>query len=149
MLTGLINSTSGDAIVKGKKITEAMPEIRKSMGVCPQHDVLFPDLTVAQHLRMFAIFKDVPSAGLEAEVQKIINEVGLTEKRDVASSQLSGGMKRKVSDSPALPFRLSLTPPCSCPWALPSSATPRWWCWTSPRLVWIRTRAGRPGTSFR
>ncbi|GMI20925.1 hypothetical protein TeGR_g12 [Tetraparma gracilis] len=97
MLTGLINSTSGDAIVKGKKITEAMPEIRKSMGVCPQHDVLFPDLTVAQHLRMFAIFKDVPSAGLEAEVQKIINEVGLTEKRDVASSQLSGGMKRKLS----------------------------------------------------
>ena len=36
MLTGLINSTSGDALVMGKKITEMMPEIRTSMGVCPQ-----------------------------------------------------------------------------------------------------------------
>ena len=67
------------------------------MGVCPQHDVLFADLTVAQHLRLFATFKDVPSSRMEQEVQKIINEVGLTEKKDVASKALSGGMKRKLS----------------------------------------------------
>jgi ABC-type Na+ transport system ATPase subunit NatA len=97
MLTGLINATSGDAIVKGKRITESMPEIRNSMGVCPQHDVLFADLTVAQHLRMFAVFKGVSSSRIEAEVKKIINEVGLNEKKDVASKQLSGGMKRKLS----------------------------------------------------
>ena len=102
MLTGLINGSSGDAIVRGLRMTKDMPEIRKSIGVCPQHDVLFPDLTVAQHLRMFAIFKDVKPSMVEDEVNKIIAEVGLTEKANVASRLLSGGMKRKLSVGIAL-----------------------------------------------
>jgi ATP-binding cassette subfamily A (ABC1) protein 3 len=102
MLTGLINCTSGDAIARGLQITKDMPEIRKSMGVCPQHDVLFPDLTVSQHLRMFAIFKDVEPSKLRDEVTKIIAEVGLVEKANTPSKQLSGGMKRKLSVGIAL-----------------------------------------------
>ena len=27
------------------------------MGVCPQHDILFDDLTVKEHLELFGIFK--------------------------------------------------------------------------------------------
>ena len=27
------------------------------MGVCPQHDILFDDLTVKEHLELFATFK--------------------------------------------------------------------------------------------
>ena len=102
MLTGLINSTSGDAFVRGLQMTKDMPEIRRSIGFCPQHDILFPDLTVSQHLRMYAVFKDVPSSKLESEVTKIIAEVGLTEKAHVPSRMLSGGMKRKLSVGIAL-----------------------------------------------
>jgi len=29
------------------------------MGFCPQHDVLFPDLSVKEHLELFANFKGV------------------------------------------------------------------------------------------
>lgn len=29
------------------------------MGVCPQHDILFDNLTVKEHLEMFATFKGV------------------------------------------------------------------------------------------
>ena len=75
MMTGLINSTKGEATIRGKKVTTQMKDIRKSMGVCPQHDVLFADLTVRQHLNMFAIFKDVPSSKVKGEVEKIIDEV--------------------------------------------------------------------------
>jgi len=46
MLTGLFPPTSGEGIVYGKSIWEDMDEIRANMGVCPQHDVLFPTLTV-------------------------------------------------------------------------------------------------------
>jgi len=102
MLTGLINSTAGEAFIKGKMMTKDMKDIRSSMGVCPQHDVLFADLTVAQHLRMFATFKGVPSREIEDAVQTTIAEVGLTEKANVASKQLSGGMKRKLSVGIAL-----------------------------------------------
>ena len=102
MITGLINSTSGDAIVRGRSVTSEMRNIRKSMGVCPQHDVLFSDLTVRQHLHMFAVFKNVDSREIASAVENIIDEVGLNEKADVKSSNLSGGMKRKLSVGIAL-----------------------------------------------
>jgi ATP-binding cassette subfamily A (ABC1) protein 3 len=36
-----------------------MDEIRKFMGICPQHDVLYDDLTVKEHLELFATFKGI------------------------------------------------------------------------------------------
>ena len=74
-----------------------MPEIRKNLGVCPQHDILFPMLTVEEHLTMFAALKGVPASELKAEVEKMVQSVGLTEKRKAMSKTLSGGQKRKLS----------------------------------------------------
>lgn len=65
--------------------------------MCPQHDILFPELTVLQHLEMFAIFKGVPSKEAKDAAMKMIREVGLKEKVHVQSSMLSGGQKRKLS----------------------------------------------------
>jgi ATP-binding cassette, subfamily A (ABC1), member 3 len=102
MLTGLISPTSGDAIIEGKRVSTDMGFIRQSLGVCPQHDILFPELTVLQHLKMFATFKGVPDAEAEAAAEKMIREVGLKEKTNVRSSMLSGGQKRKLSVGIAL-----------------------------------------------
>ena len=74
-----------------------MPEIRKNLGVCPQHDILFPMLTVEEHLTMFAALKGVPRKELKEEVEKMVQSVGLTEKRKAMSKTLSGGQKRKLS----------------------------------------------------
>ena len=57
MLTGLFPPTAGHAIIEGKDINEHMAEIRKNLGVCPQHDILYPNLTVEEHLQLFASFK--------------------------------------------------------------------------------------------
>ena len=32
-------------------------EVRNSLGLCPQHDVLFDELTVEEHLRFFCLVK--------------------------------------------------------------------------------------------
>jgi ATP-binding cassette subfamily A (ABC1) protein 3 len=37
-----------------------MESLRKIMGVCPQHDSLYDNLTVKEHLEMYAVFKGVP-----------------------------------------------------------------------------------------
>ena len=50
MLTGLLDVTSGDAQILGSSIKTSMKECRASMGVCPQHDVLFPLLTGILHI---------------------------------------------------------------------------------------------------
>jgi len=49
-----------------------MNDIRKIMGFCPQHDVLFPDLSVIEHLRLFAVFKGADPTKCEEEIRKSI-----------------------------------------------------------------------------
>ena len=74
-----------------------MQTIRSKMGVCPQHSVLYADLTVEEHLYFFAALKNVCTGSRKREVDAIVAKVGLTEKRHVLSASLSGGMKRKLS----------------------------------------------------
>jgi ATP-binding cassette subfamily A (ABC1) protein 3 len=45
MLTGLLNPTSGSASIFGVDLFNKMDDVRRFMGVCPQHDVLFELLT--------------------------------------------------------------------------------------------------------
>ncbi|GLD97436.1 hypothetical protein PINS_up006120 [Pythium insidiosum] len=97
MLTGMIAPSSGTASFRGLTITDDMDEIRESLGICFQHDVLFGDLTVEEHLLLFGQIKGYANEELRAVVDRQIQEVGLTEKRNVFSSALSGGMKRKLS----------------------------------------------------
>ncbi len=102
MLTGLLPPTGGSASIAGKDIASDMAGIRHSLGVCPQHDVLWDDLTVEEHLQFFAGLKGVERKKIPETVKDIIIEVGLTEKVKYLSSQLSGGQKRKLSVAIAL-----------------------------------------------
>ena len=61
MLCGLLEITKGSAISFGKDITSQIAEIRKDLGVCPQHNILFDDLTVKEHIELFACFKGMDS----------------------------------------------------------------------------------------
>lgn len=74
------------------------------MGVCPQHEVLFPLLTPEEHLDIFYDFKGAnPDPEVKwAEINKLLVDVGVDDKRHHISSQLSGGNQRKVSVSIAL-----------------------------------------------
>ena len=50
------------------------------MGVCPQHDVLWPSLTVREHLELYATLKGVPAAEVGADVQASLLDIGLADK---------------------------------------------------------------------
>lgn len=102
MLTGLIAPTSGNATVFGRSITKEMSSIQQIIGVCPQHDVLYNELSVWDHLCFYATIKGVVKANLESTVEAMIQEVGLKEKEHDASKILSGGQKRKLSVAIAL-----------------------------------------------
>jgi hypothetical protein len=54
MLTGLMPVTSGNATIRGLSIKDKMSTIRSTMGFCPQHDVLYDELTVREHLEFYA-----------------------------------------------------------------------------------------------
>nr|KAF6365702.1 hypothetical protein mPipKuh1_000030 [Pipistrellus kuhlii] len=102
MLTGLFPPTSGRAYINGYEISQDMAQIRKSLGLCPQHDVLFDNLTVAEHLCFYAQLKGLSRQKCPEEVKQMLHILGLEDKRDARSRFLSGGMKRKLSIGIAL-----------------------------------------------
>ena len=53
MLTGLLQASSGSAQVFGVDLFKNFSEVRRFMGVCPQHDVLFELLSVREHIDFF------------------------------------------------------------------------------------------------
>jgi len=54
-----------------------MDEIRRTMGICPQHDVLYDDLTVYEHLELFATFKGMEPSKIPDACHKMIKELDL------------------------------------------------------------------------
>ena len=59
ILTGLIEATGGKVEAFGIDLFNDMDKVRNHIGVCPQHDVLFDDLTVEEHLDIICAFKGV------------------------------------------------------------------------------------------
>jgi ATP-binding cassette subfamily A (ABC1) protein 3 len=94
ILTGMINATKGNVIINGKDIKKETDEVRKNTGLCPQHNLLFLDLTVREHLKFLAMLKGLDN--IDHEIEDLLVKLGLNEKANSMACTLSGGMKRKL-----------------------------------------------------
>lgn len=101
-LTGLTTITGGDAAVAGHSVVTDMDTIRSSMGVCPQHDVLWDLLSAHETLELFARLKGVPEVSVATEVSARLEEVQLEDCADQLAGTFSGGMRRRLSIALAL-----------------------------------------------
>uniref|UniRef100_A0A3Q2G6Z0 ABC transporter domain-containing protein n=1 Tax=Cyprinodon variegatus TaxID=28743 RepID=A0A3Q2G6Z0_CYPVA len=97
ILTGLFPPTSGTALIHDYDIRTDIDNIRKYLGMCPQHNVLFNELTVEEHIYFYARLKGLSSKEVEYEMDQMIEDVGLPHKRKELAKNLSGGMQRKLS----------------------------------------------------
>ncbi|KAK5828319.1 hypothetical protein F5H01DRAFT_373825 [Linnemannia elongata] len=97
MLSGLTRSTGGDATFYGLSMNSEMAEIRSMMGVCPQHDILFDDLTAKEHIQLYAGLKNVPKEEIPRLTEERLKAVRLWNVKDKLSHTYSGGMKRRLS----------------------------------------------------
>ncbi|CAF3715850.1 unnamed protein product [Rotaria sp. Silwood1] len=100
-LIGIYKQTSGTIKIQnndGKNFDTRinMEMLRKSMGYCPQHDILFDLLTIKEQIEFYAIAR-----GYEKHKEKIANEMlhlmDLENFKDLYCNTLSGGMKRRLS----------------------------------------------------
>lgn len=90
--------------------------VQQITGVCPQHDLLWSDLTAREHIYLTAAFKGIESGEpLEIAVKKMLTKMNLFDRADSCVADFSGGMQRRLSVAmslsgiPALrPFRLWL-----------------------------------------
>nr|CDS20850.1 ATP binding cassette sub family A [Echinococcus granulosus] len=97
ILTGIYAPSAGTAYVYGQDINYEMPEIRNHLGLCPQHNILFDNLSVAQHIRFYGYLKGLSKDEVEKEVNQFLVELKLEHKANELSKNLSGGQKRRLS----------------------------------------------------
>lgn len=100
ILAGLVVKSSGQARVMGFDIEKNMYDARMRLGIVPQELVLDTFFTVRQALDMHAGYYGVPKT--KRRTDEIIEAMGLTDKADIYSRQLSGGMRRRLLIAKAL-----------------------------------------------
>uniref|UniRef100_A0A8B9VZU1 P-type phospholipid transporter n=1 Tax=Anas zonorhyncha TaxID=75864 RepID=A0A8B9VZU1_9AVES len=97
ILTGLFPPTSGTVLIGGLDIQTHMDSIRQQLGMCPQYNILFNHLTVAEHILFYSQLKGRSRDEAEQELEMMLEDMGLTHKRNEEAQKLSGGMQRKLS----------------------------------------------------
>lgn len=99
-LNGMRPATSGQVFVNDLDLYQHFDLLRRSIGYVPQRDILHEALTVERTL-YYAGKMRLPSGTSSTQINEIISEVietvGLTEQRDNAFRQLSGGQQKRLS----------------------------------------------------
>ena len=98
MLCGLFEPTNGNAFVDNQSITNTkeLQNIHTSMGVCPQHDVLWSDLTAREHLLFYGRLKGLTGGVLINEVVEVLKDVKLTFAADKQCGKYSGKLNERL-----------------------------------------------------
>lgn len=102
LLLGLMQPTSGTIELLGHPVPRAARAARARVGVVPQHDALDPDFTAAENLAVFGRYFGLSARNARARVEPLLEFAGLAAKRDAKISELSGGMKRRLTIARAL-----------------------------------------------
>ncbi|HEY8696665.1 MAG TPA: LPS export ABC transporter ATP-binding protein [Rhizomicrobium sp.] len=104
MITGLIPVDYGTIELDGHDVT-ALPMYRRArlgIGYLPQEASIFRGLTTEQNIRATAELVEPDPGRLEAMVEELMVEFGVTHVRDTPAIALSGGERRRVEIARAL-----------------------------------------------
>ena len=101
-LTREIAPTLGEITIQGHNVQSEFSHARKLIGYCPQYDAVFPNLTVEETLKYYALIKGIRTEKIYEVVEKAIRKLNLKDHRNKLAGNLSGGNKRKLSVAMAL-----------------------------------------------
>ncbi len=107
VLSGLLRPTSGDVLIDGQKISQmddnALAQVRgKTIGFVFQSFNLIPRMTAMENVMLPLWFQGVPREEREARAEKVLRDVGLSERLQHRPSELSGGQRQRVAIARAL-----------------------------------------------
>jgi len=102
ILTGLINLTSGSISVDGLDVIKDYKKTRKMIGLSPQEINLDVFFTIKELLVFQGGYYGLSLNESKKRVDKLLIDLGLEDKINAKSRELSGGMKRRVQIAKAL-----------------------------------------------
>ncbi|TFK42171.1 hypothetical protein BDQ12DRAFT_677739 [Crucibulum laeve] len=92
ILSGLTGLTSGTVTFKGDLSRPA----RGTLGIVPQKNVLFPELSCLQTLRVWNAIKAEDDTYLSDDLEQLLRDCNLQAKIHTTAGTMSGGQKRKL-----------------------------------------------------
>ncbi|KAK4535708.1 hypothetical protein CDCA_CDCA06G1733 [Cyanidium caldarium] len=98
-MNGVHEITAGRVQILGLEVPSELGRVHLRMGVCPQFDLQWDELSGEEHLYFYARVKNVPRRQLHGVVDEALRSVNLEApavRRRVAG-KYSGGMRRRLS----------------------------------------------------
>jgi len=97
ILTGNISATTGTAKIFNYDIIKDLGVIEDFIGLCPQHDILWDELTASEHIELYANLRNINPDSIPNLKNEKLKEVNLVPQADNEVRTFSGGMKRRLS----------------------------------------------------
>jgi ABC-type multidrug transport system ATPase subunit len=97
VMMGEVNWENGDIFYRNCNMRDDLASFQEMLGVCPQHDILFQDLTPDEHIDLFGGLKLMPRDAIRAAKEELMSRFLLTRVRNKPAGKFSGGMKRRLS----------------------------------------------------
>lgn len=96
MLCGLIAPTSGEAFVLGMSPSSGH-SLRRQIGYMSQRFSLYPDLSVAENLGLYAGLYGMSGKDKKSRIEEMLEFSGLADRRRDLTATLSGGVRQKLA----------------------------------------------------
>ncbi|MCE8424932.1 MAG: heme ABC exporter ATP-binding protein CcmA [Candidatus Methanoperedens sp.] len=100
IMSTLVSPTSGKVLIDGIDIKEKPIEIRKRIGVISHETYLYPELSAAENLRFFGNMYGADD--LEHRITDLLEQVGMSYRKNDRVRTFSRGMKQRLSIARAL-----------------------------------------------
>ena len=97
MMCGLLRADSGQVLIHGQPVRGGDAEVRVRVGVCPQHLVLWENLTCIEQLTFVGQSYGLRAREARQRGDALLEAMGLAEKRNRLAKTLSGGMQRRLN----------------------------------------------------
>ena len=97
MLIGILEPTSGDALVSGYSIKNQSDLVKKNIGYMSQKFSLYNDLTVVENIRFFAGIYGLDGKKYEERKKWVLKVANLENMENVMTSSLPGGIKQRLA----------------------------------------------------
>lgn len=102
ILACLLEASSGEARILGRKASPTDRTLRRQLGIVPQELALYGELTARENLAFFGRLYGLSKPVLRDRVDRLLDATGLVDQADHVVSTFSGGMKRRLNLGAAL-----------------------------------------------
>lgn len=102
MICGLLKADSGSVLFDGVPLSSNYNKIKSLIGLCPQDIVVWELLTCMEQLKFAGMSYGLSAKKAAEKSDRLLQSLGLGDKKDKLAKTLSGGMQRRLNIALAL-----------------------------------------------